>query len=56
MRRRTRLTLRPCRLHKARTRQETTKRNYFRNDKKQMDTSKRAHREGGRNHKNFNIK
>lgn len=46
----TRLTLRPCRRHKARTRQET--RNHLINSKKQ---SNRAHKRGGKK-ENFNIK
>lgn len=49
----TRLMLRPCRMHKARTRQETPKEII---EQKQMDTSKRAHKGEEKNHKNFNIK
>lgn len=47
---RARLTLRPCRMHKTRTRQETSK-EILSKQPKQMDTRNRAHTGEGRNQK-----
>lgn len=44
----TRLMLRPCRMHKARTRQKTPKEM---TEQKEMDTRKRANKGEEKNHK-----
>lgn len=47
----TKLTLRPCRMHKAKTRQETSKEIILNRQQKQMDTRRREYKREGRNKK-----
>lgn len=52
----TKLTLRPCRMHKAKTRQETSKEIILNRQQKQMDTRRREYKREGRKKKSTSNK